>query len=148
MLMAHAIDLVAAETPGKEARAMESFSYALRQIPSIIAENGGYDSAQLVSELRALHTQGKHTMGLGENQEVCRLKAITKTNIDFWLFRHEPGDCRRHGRSWDSRVLLCKAPGPPFGLRGRRNDLESGRYNQGCAKEESLRQRTLLIHCD
>ena len=65
MLMANAIDKAAAETAGKEARAMESFSNALRQLPAIIAENGGFDSAQLVSELRALHTKGKKNMGLG-----------------------------------------------------------------------------------
>lgn len=33
-------------------------------LPTTIADNAGYDSAQLVSELRALHTAGKHTMGL------------------------------------------------------------------------------------
>lgn len=66
MLMANAVDIVAAQTPGKEARAMEAFAAALRQLPSVIAENGGYDAAQLVSELRALHTKGEHTMGLGE----------------------------------------------------------------------------------
>ena len=66
MLMANAVDAAAATTPGKEARAMESFAHALRQLPSVIAENGGYDSAQLVAELRALHNQGNHTMGLGE----------------------------------------------------------------------------------
>lgn len=64
MLMANAVAEAAAHTPGKEARAMEAFANALRQLPAIIAENGGYDSAQLVSELKALHRQGKHTMGL------------------------------------------------------------------------------------
>lgn len=72
MLMANAVVDEAARTPGKEARAMESFANALRQLPSIIAENGGYDSAQLVSELRALHTQGKNTMGLGESVTTTR----------------------------------------------------------------------------
>ena len=33
-----------------------------RQLPSIIAENGGYDSAQLVSELKAKHILGESTM--------------------------------------------------------------------------------------
>lgn len=66
MLMANAVEAAAAQTPGKEARAMESFAHALRQLPSIIAENGGFDSAQLVSELRALHTKGQNTMGLGK----------------------------------------------------------------------------------
>jgi hypothetical protein len=44
---------------------MESFAHALRQLPTIIAENGGYDSSQLVSELRAAHKEGRKTMGLG-----------------------------------------------------------------------------------
>merc|ERR1712106_187694 len=42
MIMAKAVDELASKTAGKEARAMESFANALRQLPSIIAENGGY----------------------------------------------------------------------------------------------------------
>ncbi|CAI7993679.1 T-complex protein 1 subunit beta [Geodia barretti] len=64
MAMAHAVQQEADKTPGKEARAMEGFATALRQLPTIIADNAGYDSSQLVSELRALHSQGKTTMGL------------------------------------------------------------------------------------
>jgi len=64
MIMAHAIMEEAAKTPGKESHAMEAFASALRQLPSIIAENGGYDSAELVSELKALHATGNNTMGL------------------------------------------------------------------------------------
>lgn len=65
MLMANAVAEEAAVTAGKEARAMESFANALRNMPAIIAENGGYDSAQLVSELKALHKQGNKLAGLG-----------------------------------------------------------------------------------
>merc|ERR1712038_709411 len=43
---------------------MEVFASALRELPAIIAENGGYDSAQLVSELKALHKKGEKTFGL------------------------------------------------------------------------------------
>merc|ERR1712142_504193 len=64
MIMAQAILEQAAKTPGKESHAMESFANALRQLPSIIAENGGYDSAELVSELKALHATGNNTKGL------------------------------------------------------------------------------------
>merc|ERR1711953_778696 len=64
MLMANAVSEAAATTPGKEAIAMESFAKALSELPVAIAENGGFDSAQLVSELRALHKQNKATMGL------------------------------------------------------------------------------------
>merc|ERR1711872_667199 len=64
MLMAKAVDELSSVTPGKEARAMTSFANALRQLPSIIAENGGYDSALLVSELKAAHHNGESTIGL------------------------------------------------------------------------------------
>ena len=70
MLMANVVMEEAARTPGQEARAMESFAHALRQLPTIIAENGGYDSAQLVSELRAAHKEGKKTTGLGNTKVV------------------------------------------------------------------------------
>jgi T-complex protein 1 subunit beta len=64
MLMADAVTKVAAVTPGKESVAIEAFAKALRQLPTIIADNAGYDSVQLVSELRALHATGKHSYGL------------------------------------------------------------------------------------
>lgn len=62
--MAVAVNAAAAKTPGKEAVAMEAFARALQQLPTIIADNAGYDSAQLVSELRAAHASGKSTTGL------------------------------------------------------------------------------------
>lgn len=65
MVMACAVMSAAAATPGKEAVAMESFARALQQLPTVIADNAGYDSAQLVSELRAAHNSGANTMGLG-----------------------------------------------------------------------------------
>jgi hypothetical protein len=43
---------------------MSAFARALRQLPAIIADNGGYDSAELVSQLRAAHASGKNTYGL------------------------------------------------------------------------------------
>ncbi|XP_054158069.1 T-complex protein 1 subunit beta-like [Oppia nitens] len=64
MLMANAVSLLAAQTPGKESFAMEAFAKALRSMPTTIADNGGYDSAQLISELRAFHSRGQHSMGL------------------------------------------------------------------------------------
>ena len=66
MLMANAVMDAAATTAGKEAIAMEAYAKALTELPTIIAENGGYDAAQLVSELRALHKQNKSTMGLSK----------------------------------------------------------------------------------
>ena len=64
MRMARHVEELAARTPGKEALAIEGFARALRQIPTIIADNGGYDSSQLVSELRAMHSQDQVYSGL------------------------------------------------------------------------------------
>jgi len=66
--MANAVNKLALETPGKEAMAIESYAKALRQIPTIIADNAGYDSAELVSQLRAAHSAGKSTFGLDMNR--------------------------------------------------------------------------------
>lgn len=78
-LMACAVLKKAAETPGKEAIAMEAFARALFQLPTIIADNAGYDSAQLVSELRAAHTHGTSTMGL--NMETGRIGCMKELGI-------------------------------------------------------------------
>jgi T-complex protein 1 subunit beta len=50
--MAKAIEDAARVTPGKRALAMEAFARALRQLPSIIADNAGLDSSDLVSGIR------------------------------------------------------------------------------------------------
>lgn len=64
MLMANAVNKLAQETPGKESMAIEAFAAALRQLPIIIADNAGYDSSELISQLRAAHTAGNTTAGL------------------------------------------------------------------------------------
>lgn len=67
MLMANAVTKLAETTPGKESIAMEAFARALRKLPTIIADNAGYDSSELVAQLRAAHTKGEKTMGLNMN---------------------------------------------------------------------------------
>jgi T-complex protein 1 subunit beta len=62
--MAVAVDEVAKSTPGKKAMAIEAFARALRQLPSIIAENAGFDSSELISQLRAAHVNGQTFAGL------------------------------------------------------------------------------------
>lgn len=64
MLMAVAVDEAARTVTGKKALAVESFARALRQIPIILSDNGGYDSGELVSRLRAAHYEGKKSAGL------------------------------------------------------------------------------------
>jgi len=68
MQLAKAVDEVATKTSGKEALALEAYSRALRKIPTIIADNAGYDSAGLVAQLRAAHYNNQNTVGLNMTQ--------------------------------------------------------------------------------
>jgi len=77
MLMANVVSNLAQQTPGKEAIAMEGFARALRKLPTYIADNAGYDSSELVAQLRACHASDKKTFGLnmdkGEIEDVKKL---------------------------------------------------------------------------
>lgn len=65
VIMSRAIRDACAQVAGKEVLAMEAFARALDMIPTIISDNAGYDSAQLVSALKAAHARdGKNTFGL------------------------------------------------------------------------------------
>merc|ERR1711977_112635 len=62
--MAQAVQDKMASVEGKESLAMEMFAKALRTMPAIMADNGGYDSAELVGGLRAAHAKGQHSHGI------------------------------------------------------------------------------------
>ncbi|KAL1239179.1 T-complex protein 1 subunit beta [Trichinella pseudospiralis] len=62
--MANAVQSLATRTAGKISVAMDGFAKALCQIPAILAENGGYDAADLVAKLRADHFNGNKTFGI------------------------------------------------------------------------------------
>ena len=64
LLMAQAVSQESVKTKGKEALAMDAFARALRQIPSILADNAGFDAAEIVTSLRSEHSQGNHWMGV------------------------------------------------------------------------------------
>jgi T-complex protein 1 subunit beta len=64
VLMANAVDEEARKTPGKRQLAMEAFARALRTLPTTIADNAGYDSAELVSKVRAAHVAGDIRAGI------------------------------------------------------------------------------------
>ncbi|KAL7713034.1 CCT-beta [Entamoeba marina] len=53
-----AVEDASKHVDGKRALAVESFARALRQLPMIIADNAGYDAAELIAELRAAHVNG------------------------------------------------------------------------------------------
>lgn len=98
MLMAHAVDELARNTAGKQSLAMEGFARALRQLPTTIADNGGYDSSELVSQLRAAHFQGQTTMGLdmvnGLVGDVAQLKITEsyKSKSQVLISAHEAAE--------------------------------------------------------
>uniref|UniRef100_A0A0D9WCN4 CCT-beta n=1 Tax=Leersia perrieri TaxID=77586 RepID=A0A0D9WCN4_9ORYZ len=64
MVMAKAVDDLARKTPGKKSHAIDAFSRALQAIPTIIADNAGLDSAELISQLRAEHHKENCTAGI------------------------------------------------------------------------------------
>lgn len=64
MVMAKEVDELAKKTPGKKSLAIEAFSRALLAIPTIIADNAGLDSAELISQLRAEHHKEKCNAGI------------------------------------------------------------------------------------
>jgi T-complex protein 1 subunit beta len=66
MLMSCAVEEEARKVRGKKAIATEAFARALRQIPTILADNAGYDSSDLVTRLRAAHYEGQVDAGLGK----------------------------------------------------------------------------------
>lgn len=51
MQMAAACLELAQNVKGKEALAIQAYARALRQLPTIIAENGGYDATELIQNL-------------------------------------------------------------------------------------------------
>jgi len=69
MEMAKAVMEAAAKTEGKHALAMEAFATAMTQIPTILADNAGYDAAELVSQLKVAQT-GNAAAGLDMNAGV------------------------------------------------------------------------------
>lgn len=64
MRMSLAVDELAKTMSGKQAIACEAFARALRQLPSIICENGGYDAAELVTQLRSEIVNGNASAGI------------------------------------------------------------------------------------
>lgn len=64
MLMSKAVEQAAQNTPGKKALAIEAYARALRQLPTILADNAGFDSSELVAKLRAAINKGMSSSGL------------------------------------------------------------------------------------
>src|SRR6187402_2315785 len=64
MLMAKAVESAAYKVDGKKQIAVGAFAIALRQLPTILADNAGYDSSDLVAKLIKAMNDGMTTYGL------------------------------------------------------------------------------------
>ncbi|SCU97405.1 LAMI_0F09956g1_1 [Lachancea mirantina] len=67
MIMSKAVDTAAQNVDGKKSLAVEAFARALRQLPTILADNAGFDSSELVAKLRSSIYNGMTTSGLDLN---------------------------------------------------------------------------------
>ncbi|KAK6463536.1 chaperonin Cpn60/TCP-1 family [Scheffersomyces coipomensis] len=67
MLMSKAVDQYAANEIGKKSLAIEAFAKALKQLPTILADNAGFDSSELITKLRSAIYNGITTSGLNLN---------------------------------------------------------------------------------
>ena len=45
---------------------MEAFGRALARLPTIICDNAGLDSAEIITQIRAEHAKGSNNFGIGE----------------------------------------------------------------------------------
>jgi len=79
MLMAVAVQKAAASTAGKESVAMEAYARALMQLPTIMADNAGFDSVELVAQLRAAYVEGKNNLGI--NMETGQVADMAKLGV-------------------------------------------------------------------
>jgi len=65
MVMAKACDDLAKTVKGKKALAIAAFATALRALPTILCNNGGYDSSEIVQNLRVEINSDDRTAGIG-----------------------------------------------------------------------------------
>lgn len=77
MLMSKAVERAAQNEDGKRALAVESFANALRQLPTVLADNAGFDSSELVAKLRAAVYNDMTTSGLDlENGKIADMRDL------------------------------------------------------------------------
>ncbi len=64
MKMALEVEQLALNEKGKESLAIEAFGRALKQLPTIIADNAGLDSSEVVSNLKSAIHNGSTSAGI------------------------------------------------------------------------------------
>lgn len=66
--MANAVEELATKICGKKSLAIEAYARALKRLPTIIAENGGYDATELVTNLAYQIRSGNASAGLNMSE--------------------------------------------------------------------------------
>lgn len=96
--MGEATDALAKKVPGKKKFAIEAFGRALRKLPTIMAENGGFDGAELVSQLITYIDSGSVTSGIEMysgsigDMETLGVKECLKVKESALLAAHEAAE--------------------------------------------------------
>ena len=68
MKMAQSVEELAKTEKGKESICIESFAKALRQLPTIICDNAGLDSSEIISNLKKAIIEGAPSAGIDINK--------------------------------------------------------------------------------
>lgn len=89
MLMSTAVMKESQQVAGKESVAMEAFAKALAKLPTIICDNAGLDSAEIVTRIRAEHAKGNHQCGIDINEggiaDVSTLGILESYNVKLCM---------------------------------------------------------------
>lgn len=84
----------------------------LVQMPTILADNGGHDSADLVSKLRAAHYEGQSDAGLGTASISLLLRGCwTKLTLQTFYARYGSGCCSIDEKARHYRELQAQTTG-------------------------------------
>ena len=89
MLMSNAVINECQKVAGKESIAVEAFGRALAKLPTIICDNAGLDSAEIVTRIRAEQAQGHHNIGIdlenGRAADVVELGILESYNVKLCM---------------------------------------------------------------
>jgi len=89
MLMSTAVISESLKVSGKESMAVEAFGRALAKLPTIICDNAGLDSADIVTRIRAKHMKGDTQYGIdienGGLADVTQLGIIESYNVKLCM---------------------------------------------------------------
>lgn len=78
--MANAVMNLARQVQGKKALAIECFANALLRLPTIVADNAGLDSSELITTLRGSISTGDNEAGLDvENNKIGNMRELGVT---------------------------------------------------------------------